>query len=369
MPGSLRNLKENELHHLSTLATLSKMLNTSYRVQDILDSVMTVVVQALGAQRGIIVLDRQPEPQVAAMSGLAGEEFAKDDFRYSRTVVERVLREGQPVLSHNALQDRRFLASQSLRVLHARSILCVPMRCRGKVIGCIYLDNLWSAGVFGTGDRQLLEILADLAATALERAEYFRQTLEMEQMRREEESRRRLLYREVLAAVTGGRLHLLEPPEFEAEAGSVPGDVLPLETVDQVSEARIAAEETLADAGWEQARLFDMATAVSEAATNVLVHGGGGWMRLHVGPDSLRALFVDQGPGIDFEHLPRATLMAGYSTRPSLGLGFTVLLDLMDRVCLCTGPTGTRLLLEASRSPRDREAEFLECVPTRFHWE
>lgn len=89
MPGSLRNLKEHELHHLGTLATLSKMLNSSYRVQDVLDSVMSVVVQALGAQRGLIVLDRGgEEPEVAALSGVQGEELARGDFRYSRTVVE-----------------------------------------------------------------------------------------------------------------------------------------------------------------------------------------------------------------------------------------------------------------------------------------
>jgi serine/threonine-protein kinase RsbT len=63
-------------------------------------------------------------------------------------------------------------------------------------------------------------------------------------------------------------------------------------------------------------------TAASELARNVLVHGGGGSVRLEVLGDGrrarLRLTFEDQGPGIPDVEL---ALRDGYTTGTGLGLG------------------------------------------------
>jgi len=55
---------------------------------------------------------------------------------------------------------------------------------------------------------------------------------------------------------------------------------------------------------------------------------------------------TDRGPGIDFRTLPKATLTPGFSTAASLGMGFTIMLHLCERVLLSTQPGHTSVVLE-----------------------
>jgi anti-sigma regulatory factor (Ser/Thr protein kinase) len=67
--------------------------------------------------------------------------------------------------------------------------------------------------------------------------------------------------------------------------------------------------------------------------------------------DTLQVLIRDEGPGIDFRTLPRATLQRGFSTASSLGMGFTIMLQVCERVLLSTRPGRTSLLLEFAEGP------------------
>lgn len=64
----------------------------------------------------------------------------------------------------------------------------------------------------------------------------------------------------------------------------------------------------------------------------------------------------DQGNGIEHLTLPRAVLLKGYSTKHSLGIGYTVMLGVADRVLLATSKDGTTVILTKSLdAPSDIE--------------
>ena len=67
------------------------------------------------------------------------------------------------------------------------------------------------------------------------------------------------------------------------------------------------------------------------------------------------------GPGIDFRTLPKATLVAGFSTAATLGMGFTIMLQLCDRVLISTHPGRTVVVLECS-APADDGATRARIV-------
>ncbi|MRR10897.1 hypothetical protein EG835_00025 [bacterium] len=150
-------------------------------------------------------------------------------------------------------------------------------------------------------------------------------------------------YIDVLASVTGGKLILMWPDDVADHLGEV---VLPAESISspsQLSAARAHLDEVLAELG---DRYDEALLAANEGLTNALKHAGGGEYEVRRTPFALQIVITDHGPGIDFNTLPRATLIAGYSTKSTLGIGFTIMFDAAERILLATRRGLTTLVLE-----------------------
>lgn len=104
-------------------------------------------------------------------------------------------------------------------------------------------------------------------------------------------------------------------------------------------------------------RIFDMVLCVSEASTNALKHAHGGTLDVFLVDGRAQVWVADQGSGIDFSLLPRSTLMKGWSSKTSLGYGYTILLELLDRVVLSTSRYGTVVVMEMALEPQSESAE------------
>lgn len=174
--SQLRMLAPDEVERLAVLARISRAFNASYNLDETLSSVMDVVVESLGVGRGCVMLaSGQGAPlQIAVSRGIDPRAYWElEAFEYSRTVATRAWETGESVLTNDALRDAQLSKIESLKKLRTRSLMCVPMRVRGISIGLIYVDNDKRANLFTPTDLRLLEIIADLAATAVERARYF----------------------------------------------------------------------------------------------------------------------------------------------------------------------------------------------------
>jgi len=84
---------------------------------------------------------------------------------------------------------------------------------------------------------------------------------------------------------------------------------------------------------------------ISEAITNVLKHANDGRLVISKSEKSLNILIEDCGPGIPLKILPYTALMPGYSTKKSLGQGFTLMLKLTTRVLIKTSSSGVAIVL------------------------
>ncbi len=96
-----------------------------------------------------------------------------NEFEISRTVIQRVIDSGDPVLTTNAQEDPRFGGQESIVAYNLRSILCVPLKARSELLGVIYADNRIRSGIFSEAERELLTVFANQAAIAIENARLF----------------------------------------------------------------------------------------------------------------------------------------------------------------------------------------------------
>jgi anti-sigma regulatory factor (Ser/Thr protein kinase) len=182
------------------------------------------------------------------------------------------------------------------------------------------------------------------------------------------EADKRTFYKDALCAVTRGKLVLCERDELEGawrQAGTDKGSVRITENAD-VPKARRFVESALEGEGLSEEKVADAALCATEAVGNVVKHADRGCVEVRTTEASATIRIEDVGPGIDFAHLPNAVLAAGFSTAPSLGMGYSILLEMMDRVHLSTNSQGTIILLEIHKQEADPLAAFAHLMEGDF---
>ncbi len=171
---------------LALLYRLSQTFNSSLDLDEVLNRVMDEVIAATRAERGFVMLhEADGRPVFRAARGMDQNTIDAPQFQISRSVVERVAREGQLVLTSDAQSDDRFSMRQSVMSLGLRSILCVPLRIKDRILGVVYVDNRLQTGIFGQADLELLNAIASSAAIAIENARLYQVAVEKGRMERE----------------------------------------------------------------------------------------------------------------------------------------------------------------------------------------
>lgn len=187
------NQSSDASDRLNLLLHLTQAFNSSLDLDEVLDRVMDEVITAVHAERGFVML-REPDGQLTFRTarGLDQNTIGQPHFQVSRSVVESVARDGQPILTNDAMTDSRFSGRESVIILGLRSIMCSPLKAKGKIIGAIYVDNRLQAGIFTHEDLDLLSAIASSAAIAIENARLYQVAVEKGRMDRELEMARRV---------------------------------------------------------------------------------------------------------------------------------------------------------------------------------
>ncbi len=124
-------------------------------------------------------------------------------------------------------------------------------------------------------------------------------------------------------------------------------EVMPIRSDSEVVMVRQRVRAWATNRGFGLVDQTKIVTAASELARNVLVHGGGGTVRIEAlnnGPrKGLKLTFEDQGPGIADVSL---AMRDGYSTSGGLGLGLSGAKRLSNGFELVSKPgEGTRVTI------------------------
>src|SRR5713101_6302437 len=106
--------------------------------------------------------------------------------RVSRTVVQRIRRDGVGLVVNDVSGDTTLAHVQTLAELHVHSVLCVPLLVSGKVVGAIYLDSKRATRHFDEGHLQVMTAVAGIASLALDNVRHWEQLQQENQQLRAE---------------------------------------------------------------------------------------------------------------------------------------------------------------------------------------
>lgn len=214
-----------------------------------------------------------------------------------------------------------------------------------KAVEDFFAESLAPFEMAQRGYRQANAELRELNRTLESRVE------ERTRQLREKDRAIRKAYVDVFSAVTGGKMIILTDEELAAALAEPVCEFHVTTDFRSMSKTRRDLEEILERSFPDLRNREGLVMAANEAVTNAVKHGGNSRWRVFKAFYGVQVLIEDSGPGIDFSILPKATLMAGFSTKRTLGVGFTMMLEFCDRVLLSTDKNGTSIVLEMGENP------------------
>jgi transcriptional regulator with GAF, ATPase, and Fis domain len=157
---------------LARILEITRELASEHDMLRLLQRVTDHAVALLGAERGLVVLvGEKGELEAHAARVRSGDD--EPHARFSRSVADRVVDSGEPVVTVSAKDDARLAEAVSVQQLSIQSIACVPIRGApplGRTIGALYVETRARPGIRFEQELPTLEAFADQAAIAIENA-------------------------------------------------------------------------------------------------------------------------------------------------------------------------------------------------------
>lgn len=166
-------------HDFKLLLRISAKIHLIRGLENLQRQLLESIFEVIPAERGAILLADGSGVELSTGFGLNRFADRLQPMQMSRTIAERVLRDGVAILSNEVLDSEEFASAQSLIVSCTHALLCVPLLLSDETRGVIYLDASDRNVLFSEAHLQLLAALAGIASIALDNAR-FRERLESE---------------------------------------------------------------------------------------------------------------------------------------------------------------------------------------------
>jgi phosphoserine phosphatase RsbU/P len=145
---------------VATLIRAGRELVTKRPLPELLQVILHLSLEAVGAQRGILLTSEKNQLVVQASKG--------SEFRISTTVRDRVLKERTSLLVPDTRFDRILERRESIITQNVQSLMAVPLQTDDRVLGLIYVDSPRFPKNFTADDLTLLTVMGNIAAIRLE---------------------------------------------------------------------------------------------------------------------------------------------------------------------------------------------------------
>jgi transcriptional regulator with GAF, ATPase, and Fis domain len=152
---------------IGDVESLVRALGRRDRLRTLLKQIVDALVLWTGVERGLLLL-RAPGEKLKprAARNLAHSDLTGEQLELSRSLAERALDLGEPVVAVDAAGDLPEV-HRSVHSLKLRSVLAVPLIAHGEALGVVYLDDRVRRGAFGPAELGWVRLVATIAAVAI----------------------------------------------------------------------------------------------------------------------------------------------------------------------------------------------------------
>ena len=175
-----KRIREAEIQNLTvenrklyTVLDATAMLSSQPRLNIVLDTLMRKAKEVMDSEASsLMLLDEETEELY--FHTLTGDKSDTEGLRNIRLKIGQgiagwVAQEGEPVLVEDASKDPRFFnKADKVSSFVTRSMMCVPLKFRNRVLGTVQVLNKADGSFFKEKDLKIFQVLANQAAIAVE---------------------------------------------------------------------------------------------------------------------------------------------------------------------------------------------------------
>jgi len=161
---------------LHPILNVLKEMNSERNLRRLVTMILDTIIEYSNATRGSLAFFKGERFNAELARDRERNELRHHEIPTLGSALMRVNETGEMVLIDDTRSEKRIRDAGLLPGYDARSIFCLPLRVKSRVVGAVYLDNTRTTHAFGPRHQELAQILTDHAAIAIENALLERQS-------------------------------------------------------------------------------------------------------------------------------------------------------------------------------------------------
>jgi len=154
---------------IETLSRISEAVTSSLYLEDILRLIVTVTAEVMNSKICSLMLidDKTQALDVKATQSISEAYNKKPSLKLGKGIAGKVVLKGKPIIVDDVRKDNEYSNRDIAREANLCSLLCVPLRVKGKIIGVL---NLYTSSPhkFTKPEISILATVANQAAIVIE---------------------------------------------------------------------------------------------------------------------------------------------------------------------------------------------------------
>ncbi|MDA0206254.1 MAG: SpoIIE family protein phosphatase [Acidobacteria bacterium] len=182
------------VEELSILNQVAVAVASTSTLDEIIDLVVQECVKHLHVEQGAVMLldDGKDAAPLKTMIRKARSDYSGVDFRLNDQLTGWMMKNQASLLVNDLASDARF---QSAAAGTVRSLICAPLKAKGRLIGVLSVFNKRKGESFSKEDERLLTIIAAQSAQVVEHARLYEEEQALHRVEQELETARTIQQR------------------------------------------------------------------------------------------------------------------------------------------------------------------------------
>ncbi|MDM8557374.1 ATP-binding sensor histidine kinase [Candidatus Parabeggiatoa sp. HSG14] len=165
----------------ATVIKASQAISDERDFEQLIQKMMQLVMENVGAERGVLILEKQGQFWLEAEARLEKEckvtlqslpiDKASEQLLVSSAVINTVLRNKTPLVLNDATHEETLVNDPYILKKQPKSVLGQPILYHGELTGVLYLENNLMSNAFTSDRLVVLKLLATQMAISLENAQ------------------------------------------------------------------------------------------------------------------------------------------------------------------------------------------------------